>query len=276
MKMLVETDTHIHTTVSDCCEDLQMTAENIAVSAWKRGLKMIAITDHIWANTAVPCNEFYKVHPEDKLVKHAESIRKGEYPIPVLAGCEADMRAPGEFGITKESREKFDLVLLSSDHFHMTKFVEQAESDTPAAWAKQMMRFFRSAANSGLADILVHPMFLIGHVEHYDKAIGTIPDSELLEMFAEAAEKRVAMEINTAVVASAKRGEFSEETMIRLFSLAKLAGCKFTFGSDAHNISDFDSFSLAETFAEKLELTKNDLFDFSNILTLAKEKKGGK
>ena len=29
MKMLVETDTHIHTTVSDCCEDLQMTAENI-------------------------------------------------------------------------------------------------------------------------------------------------------------------------------------------------------------------------------------------------------
>lgn len=272
--MKVKTDTHIHTFLSNCCSDPEMNVDAIVKSSVDRGLELIAITDHLWANPAVPCNGFYDLHPLKNLEQQMKEIRGKDYPIPVLAGCEADMCAPGKFGITPEVRDMFDFVTLASDHFHMIYFMEQAESETPEAWAKQMVRFFRSAVTSGLCDVLVHPVYICGHMPIYDKAVAAVPDEEFLEIFGEAASRNVGLELNSAVLAGIGKQEYTAETADRIFRLAKKAGCKFVFGSDAHKMADFDIFHLAEETANRAGLTEDDLYDFTPILKRAEAKRG--
>ena len=43
------------------------------------------------------------------------------------------------------------------------------------------------------------------------------------------------------------------------FAIAKECGCKFTFGSDAHNIANLASHNNAEYLSTLLSLTENDL-----------------
>lgn len=262
--MKITIDSHFHTTLSDCCSDPAMTVENVAKHLASRGFQLIAVTDHIWDNSAITPNNFYKLHPACNILKQAQHIRAGKFPLKVLAGCEADMRAPGEFGITQSLREKLDLVIMASDHFHMHKFVEQPNPVTPENVGRLILKFFRSAATSGLADVLAHPLFPCGFVQLYDRAVATISDDEFLEICGEAAFRGVAMEINSSILRTAVDNHCSPETTERIFTLAKQAGCRFTFGSDAHQMTTFDDIALSEHFADRIGLTEADLFDFSD------------
>ncbi|MBQ6473113.1 MAG: PHP domain-containing protein [Victivallales bacterium] len=255
-------DTHIHThALSDCCEDPLMTIENIARLLASRGFRAMAVTDHVWDNPAIPCNEFYRLHPARGVLKQCAEIHSGKYPLKVLAGCEADMRAPGEFGITPALKEKLDLVILSTNHFHMREFVEQPRPATPANLGKSMAAFFRSGVCSGLADILAHPLFPIGYEELFDQTIATFSDEELVALCGEAAIRKIALEINAGVLHSIEKHGCSQESYLRIFTLARQIGCRFTFGSDAHCLADFDEIQRCETFAKQAGITPSLLID---------------
>ena len=117
--MKIDIDTHIHTELSKCCSDPGRSPESVAVELSARGFRLIAITDHFWDNPAYPANWWLLRHPRSDAEEQAAHIRSGHFPIRVLASCEADMKGVGCIGITPESKELFDFVSVSADHFQL-------------------------------------------------------------------------------------------------------------------------------------------------------------
>lgn len=258
-------DLHIHTTLSECCTDPEQTPEKlIEFLANEKHLHKIAFTDHIWDNPDHPGSTWYAPQTSVPILKQkARFAGRSDLPLNVLFGCEADMQTPEIFSITPEIKAQMDLVLLASDHFHMKSFVAQPEDQTPSALAKHMMTFFRAAAVSGLADILVHPLWPYSFEPVYADAVALISENELTESLRMAAENHVAMELNGSVIAKkAIADPANRDAYLRIMSAAKTAGCKFTFGSDSHNRSQFELMAETARFAVEAGITAADLSPF--------------
>ena len=242
-------DLHIHTVNSRCCSDPEQTVERVAARLAARGFRRIGFTDHFWRHPTVPPSPFYQAQDGRAILELKARVRELALPLEVLVGGEADMVAPGVFGVDAAFREQLDYLLLSSDHFQNRGFVQPPAEVSPRGIARQLVEFFRSAARSGLADILSHPFYPYSYTEFYDEAVALLSDSQLLDLFGEAAAHQVALEINRCVIPDPARGSvFSPETPQRLFTLAREAGCRFTLGSDAHRASDFAIYPQLEAF----------------------------
>ena len=257
--MKIDFDTHIHTNVSKCCQDPDRTPLKAAEILSRKGFRLIAVTDHLWDNPAVAPNNWLRRHPREELEEAVDAMRKTVFPIKVLASCEADMQGPGRIGITPEFKEKLDFVSVASDHFQLRDFTDQPTPATPENMASLMMAMFRDAVRSGLADVLLHPLFTESYHEIYDRTVACVGDSELFDALSEAAERRVALEINCGVLSVQRKGAFSMETLYRIFETAKKAGCLFTVGSDSHCDEHFELYHLAEKFTDRLGITAEDI-----------------
>ena len=259
--MYICADLHIHSTLSACCSDPEQLVSSRVPFLAEKGLKKIAFTDHIWNNPAVPPSPWYAPQDGTAILKLADEIRNSSYPIPVLAGCEADMIAPDKIGITKEFCEKMDLVLLATDHFHMNGFMIDLPPCEADKMAPYMMKFFRAGATCGLADILVHPLCPLGpYLKILPQIMENITDSELDESLRMAAENNVALELNGSCIATTEKLGISD-CYLNTMKAAKKAGCKFSFGSDAHNLKEFDFHDAVSRFADALALTEDDLHE---------------
>jgi len=259
-------DLHVHTYLSDCCSDkAHQTPANILRRAQELGLNTIGFADHVWVNPKLPPSEWYRNQGAGQIVKLRHDLETIEYPGRVMVGCEAETIAPGKFGITRAFADSLDYVLLACSHLHMAGFVEQPASRTPRAVADQLIRLFRSAVQSGLADIMPHPFLPLGYLDLYEAAIAAISDEEFLDVFLLANEYGVAIEITTAFLPPSKRGFENEagwniDTPMRMLTLASQAGCKFTFGSDAHQLDDMKLLPQLQLFVDALGLTPQDLW----------------
>ncbi|MCK4983586.1 MAG: PHP domain-containing protein [Victivallaceae bacterium] len=272
--MIFFSDMHIHSFASVCCQDERQTPENIVPLLAGKGYKKIGFTDHVWISKDVEPSHFYKTQNGERHLELFDFIRSCRWEIEVLVGCETDMIAPGVFGITPEFKEKMDYVVMATDHFHMTNFVQLPEEETPECLARHMLKFFISAAKSGIPDILVHPFFPYGYVELYDKSIASLPDAELLDAFSIAASNNIGIEINKCYLPKPQLDRcFSLETPMRILTLAKQAGCTFTIGSDAHNIESFDVLDKLQSLAESLDLSEKNIHPLAKIRKLKKVKK---
>ncbi len=260
--MKIEADLHIHTTLSACCSDSTQTPENLKRYLPELGIRRFALTDHVWANPAIPPSAWYRPQNGDAILKLKNIFAEKN----ILTGCEAEMQAPGVFGITPDFREKMDIVLIASDHFHMKEFVQQPAEKTPQAIAKHMMDFFRSAAYSGLADILCHPLWPYSFTDVYPECIAALSDGELEDAFGLAAENNAALELNGTVIRKAYSfGPAWVDAMRRIFLLAKDAGCKFTPGSDSHDRERFSVYEDIRIFADEAGITDNDLAEICKV-----------
>jgi len=257
--MKIDIDTHIHTELSKCCQDPGRTPESVADELSQRGFRLIAITDHFWDNPAYPPNQWLIKHPRGPAEVQAKHIRNAHFPIRVLASCEADMQGVGRIGITPESKAVFDFVSVAADHFQLRDFVDQPNPPTPENMARLMIDMHLDAVRSGLADVLLHPMFASSYDSIYDKTMECISDAELFDVLAETAAHDVVMEINCGLLKGCDTGRFSMDTLIRLFETAKKAGCKFTIGSDSHCPAHFQLYGLAEDFTNRIGLTEDDI-----------------
>ncbi len=232
--MFIDHDLHVHTYLSSCCGDkVNQVPRSILALAVEMGISTIGFADHVWSNPLVPPSNWYRPQDETQIDRLRKDLSEISTPVRVLVGCEADMVAPGRFGITEEFAMKLDFVLLSCSHFHMKDFVEQPASNEPRDVACHLLSFFRSGVKSGLATSIAHPFVPCGHRE-YDKIIAAISDHEFEDALGLAAENKVGLEITTGFIPSGEGCSFSLETPLRILSLARKAGCKFTFGSDAH------------------------------------------
>jgi len=234
--MKIDHDSHVHTYLSACCKEKETHRPAAILSrAETMGVKTIGFADHLWVNPDLTPSDWYRPQDESQIARLRADLSLISTNVRVLVGCETEMIAPGKFGITPEFAESLDFVLLPCSHFHMTTFVAQPEGNTPRDLADHMLAFFRSGVTSGLPTSIAHPFVPLGRLDQLDDAVGTISDAEFLDAFGLAAEQGVALEVTVSYLPAEPGSPFSMETPVRFLSLARQAGCKFTFGTDAHS-----------------------------------------
>ncbi len=251
--MKIEHDLHIHTYLSSCCVEKELqTPKNIISLAEKMGMKTIGFADHLWMNPSIPANDWYKPQDENQITRLKQNLSTIKTGVRVLVGCEADTMGPGKFSITKEFAKTLGYVLLSCSHIHLDNF-DQPKSLAPRDMAEHLVKMFLSGVESGIPTAIAHPFALFGPLHgRSDGLISTLSDTELFDMFSVAKKNKVAIEINAAAVAL--RSE-----PVRLITNAKKAGCKFTFGSDAHGPAGQRALLNLEPFLNKTGITEDDI-----------------
>lgn len=241
MKNLINYDIHLHTYLSKCCQQKDMTPTNIVKNAEGMGLEMIGFSDHIWTNHDLKPNGFYQGMHENQITNLKKDLKEVDTDLRILVGCEADTIAPGKFSITAKTAEDLDYVLLACNHLHIHDLIAQVAGDTSREIAEHQLLMFMSGASSGLATSIVHSFTAPPPI--FGKVVDAISDEEFLEAFGKAAENKVAIEITLGYLCGKHKdnpdAEYSWELDVpgRILTMAKKAGCKFTFGSDAHKLN---------------------------------------
>jgi len=258
--MRINHDIHVHTYLSECCHEKErQTPAAILALAEQMGVGTIGFADHMWLNPDLEPSDWYRPQDESQLTRLRGDLADISTPVRVLVGCEAEMIAPGKFGITRQFAEALDFVLLACDHFHMKDFVEQPPSDGPRDIARHMLKFFLSAVTSGLPTSIAHSFMPCGYEGQYDNAIAATSGVEFFDAFAVAAERGVGIEVTRAFLPSPTDGTFSIETPIRVLTIAKQAGCKFTFGTDAHDPEGQKCLPELEQLTTAVGITEEDI-----------------
>ncbi|MBQ9112973.1 MAG: hypothetical protein IJY08_05255 [Clostridia bacterium] len=94
--------------------------------------------------------------------------------------------------------------------------------------------------------------------EHRQDVLRRLSDEKLIESFRRAAALGVSMDVNlTAIYDTHPVLEGNE--MIRVLRMAKKAGCKFNFGTDAHSVEKLEWINRADEVAEHIGLCKDDM-----------------
>ncbi len=97
--------------------------------------------------------------------------------------------------------------------------------------------------------------------EIYRRVINLLPDDKLTECFRSAKALGVAIEINTGAF-KFPEDDWAHDPLIRVMKLAKAAGCKFTFGTDAHSLAGLDKIRRADDISRVVGITEDDLAGF--------------
>lgn len=261
MKYVIDHDLHIHSKLSPCSNDPMQTKERILQYAKQYGLKTICVTDHFW-DASIPCtNRWYR----GQNFGHIDSIN----PLPraedirFLFGCETDMDYTMQIGIAPEIIPKLDFVIIPTTHFHMRGFSIPEDVTTPAEKAEFWIRKLDAVLNMNLPFSKIGLAHLTCYLidqsrENYLRTLEFLDEAKLHVLFAKAAWKKVGIEINSFDM---KFPQAEQETVLRIYKIAKEEGCKFYLGSDAHHPQDLvDAIPLFQKAVDLLELTEYDKF----------------
>lgn len=271
--MKVNHDFHIHTNLSLCAPDKTGTVENYLISAKKHGLDKLGFANHFWGSEAGD-SQYYKtvkMNPENyyltqnydyisQIKPELEKCRCEEVKFYFGAECEYDPFKKS-IAVSKEHVESFDFLIVPNSHTHMMmpkSFYEPYEKHI-----EFMFDAFYDIINcefSKYITSIAHPFRAVA--PPYDRTIlnKMITDDQYKRAFDAAANKNIAMEINVFPIVKETPNDISTlDEDIRMFRLAKECGCKFTFGSDAHIISEHTNYSNADMVAEILGLNENDI-----------------
>ena len=262
--MAIRHDLHIHTTCSPCCSDQMQTPDRILIECQRLGLRKIGLADHVWLRADHTPGEWRGGAYSDlkKFRQRHTEETAGENHVTILYGCEADTLSPGVFSITKKFAQTVDYVIMAANHFHFRDTVMQPSQITPQAIGDHMLKMFQATVRSGMADIIPHVFMPMGYWQYYESAVAAISDAQFIEVFSEAAAGNIAIELSPVYLPppiGSLRQTWHLDTPLRVLALAKQAGCRFTFGSDAHNLSGLKRINAISLLIEKLKMEPVDL-----------------
>jgi len=152
----------------------------------------------------------------------------------------------------------------------MTPLMSEIKTDLHAYFAKQLVdSFYATVEHEDVLAIartlpvsIAHPFAPCGvpSKEHND-ILARIDDDTFTDMFTKAAKAGIYIEINLgAVLCPDWTLKYNE--MIRVMSLAKKAGCQFTFGTDSHKVKTLEEISLSSIVVDALNFTPDDIAEF--------------
>ncbi len=260
--MLIDHDFHVHTTLSSCCNDPKSTPENILEAAARAGLKSLAFTDHMWDSSVPGASKWYAPQDYEHIMQIRERLPEDHRGIRVLIGCETEYCGNGKVGISRATAEKLDFVLIPMSHLHMKGFTIAETITAPEDVAALMVQRFHEVLDLGLADAIAHPFLPLGFKEQVDEIVGLISDQQFLDCFGRAAELGVGIEVTTGFfpgLSSGEREGWHDSTFLRVLSLAKQAGCRFHFASDAHTLAGIGNVQNLAPYVAEIGLTREDL-----------------
>lgn len=240
MRFVIDHDMHIHSGLSLCSGDPTQNPASILAYGKRNGLKTLVLTDHYWdEDVKKEPFEFYDVHNTAHIapalpLPQAEGMR-------FLFGVETDMDKYGTIGVAKEHFDRFAFVIVPHTHLHMDGFTIDAIDDNVPARARLWVSRFEMLLKAdipfhkvGLAHMTCSLMAPRNKRDHID-ALNMISDTAMTDLFKEAAKVGMGIELNFPHQEYVDQGEFAVESHLRPYRIAKDAGCKFYFGSDAHH-----------------------------------------
>lgn len=262
MKYLFDHDLHTHSYISLCSGDSSQTSERILGYAENNKLKTLCLTNHFWdENVCGGDIDFYKkqnfAHVADaKPLPEKDGVK-------FLFGCETDMNKHLRIGISQNSFEKFDFVIIPTTHFQLSGFTIPDTVKTPKDKAECWIERFNAVLDMdlpfrkiGIAHLTCRLMDSC--VENYLEILTLLQDSDLNYLFEKAAKNGVGIELNARDM---KFLESEAEIVLRPYKIAKSKGCKFYLGSDAHHPHELISAKpYFERCIDKLNLTEDDKF----------------
>ncbi len=235
---MIPHDLHLHTNLSLCAKR-DVTVADYARIAKDYGIPVIAITDHMW-DAAIPggFTDFYKKQPYEHILASKPEIEAIKDGPRILFGCETDVDMHGVVGISREVASQLDILLVPNSHTHMHGFT--IPDETAADVVKHgafMVKKFMQILESPVAEYITaipHPFAAVACPKK-DEVFNSISDKDLIDCFVAARQAGIAMEINTSGYGKKEKQDFKTWAFLRLFVLAREAGCTFTIGSDAHS-----------------------------------------
>lgn len=254
MKFQFDHDLHIHSFLSSCCKDPQQTKEAILEYALKNHLSTICITDHYWDSAVPGASPWYEKQPFEHIAQikplpQADGVR-------FLFGCESEMDRNMTLGLPPERFDDFDFIIIPTTHMHMPFVRDEDDDGMPQTradlWVKRLDAFLHKDLpfrKIGIAHLACTLILSKKTREEYLETLDLIPTAEMERLFARAAEVGVGIELNKDDMSFA---DDEADRVLRMFRIAKAAGCKFYLGSDSHSLSYFEDAN--EVFSRAIDL----------------------
>lgn len=232
-------DLHCHSSLSACCADKRMTPERILRHAEEAGYETICLTDHLWDSAVPGASGWYA--PQN--IEHVRSA----LPLPQAPschfyfGCETELPVNGVPALAREHFDLFDFVVIPVNHMHMAGLVRAEGIDTPEKMAVNIENRLENLLERnlpfrkiGLAHLTIGLMFREGRIADVMHAMS---EARLLRIMKGYAAAGTGIELNATA--------FSEMTdrpddILKIYRIAKEAGCRFYCSSDAHSVEAMD------------------------------------
>lgn len=259
---LCRADLHLHTNLSFCAPKETQIASYLPLCE-AEGITTLGISNHLYATEPMIGDMTYLDYALQAR-REIEHLRSGT-DIRFLLGCESEL-FPGQMpGLRAEDAHHFDYVLIAASHmFNWIRMYDGIDLSTPDKVRAVMVDQFCRACRLDY-DIPVgicHPLYPIC-CPWEQEVVDGLTDETLADCFSLAAARGVSIEIHACLYRNGtKRDEEGlSPSYLRLLSAAKACGCKFHFGSDAHDPKMFGGVHtrLARA-AERIGLTEDDLW----------------
>lgn len=253
-------DIHQHSCLSTCSSDPKMTPKAMLSHAIENDYDTICITDHVWDPLISGASNFYKSQDIDHI--------RQSLPLPshdnvrFCFGCETEYLGGDKLGLAESSFDLFDFIVIPVNHFHMKDFTRPSNINTAKMVANLMLTRLEELQKLNL------PWEKVG-IPHFTTTLvykeGNIADvfdhmseNRLLNIFEFFADNKTGIELNAYNFNPGWEEYF--DILLRPYQLAKQAGCKFYFASDAHSVEGLPIKERLLPIANALGLTAKDLY----------------
>lgn len=268
---MITSDIHIHTNLSLCAKE-DATLERYIEKAKKENLKVIGISNHLWDNAVSGASNWYTPQNLEHVLRLKELLPENREidGIKVLFGCETEFTYEGKLCLAEQNFEHFDYVLLPHSHTHMKVVVPQERVADVKEHAKYLMDSFMKAITHPLSRRIVsiaHPFVPGTKYDIYNEVQSYIPNSYLFEAFSVAKENGVAIEVNGSCLIYMPDRDIPKCEYVRIYSIAKECGCKFTYGSDSHDVNSDIKLATVEGFMDMCEIGNSDMLSVEDVLS---------
>ena len=271
MNMFANHDYHIHTNLSSCCKDPTQTPDTILEYAVKNGYDSVCLTDHLWDSAVPGASKWYEPQNIEHVRKSLPFPKKDG--IKVYFGCETEFCGGNKLGLARENFDLFDFVQIPINHMHMKGFVRPAD----VVSVEQMVQLIPQRLEElleldlpwekvGIPHLTTRHMFSEGDME---SLLMGLDESRMMRIFDICAKRRIGIELNASCFEPRKDNpeiwpwKENPAAWLRLYKMAKKAGCLFYCGSDSHSSNRFEMNTIKQYLTEvveALELTENDRY----------------
>jgi len=259
---MIKSDMHLHTNLSRCAP-VDTTIMTYLPYCKQEGLHKIGIANHIYESYDNKRGIYHLLEIKNQLkdIDNKDNIQ-------ILIGGEAETVLHMEPTISYDEARELDYLQLGASHvLNIMHYYEKYDLSTPKKLRDLTIELFYHACSLEypIPTIICHPLYPICS-PYQEEIIASISDNELVDCFTYANKMGKIIELHADVYRTdtSLNEHGLSDTYLRINRVAKSCGCKFSFGTDSHRITDFLGYhKKLEKAAELIGLTEDDIADIA-------------
>lgn len=252
-------DYHIHTQLSRCSSDPEMTVQRIIETAREMHLTEICLTDHCWdARIPVP-HPWYMGQNVESIERNLPIAQPDD--LEVFFGCETEYLGGKRLGLHPDSFKRLDHVNIPMTHFHMEGLVRPRTVQTPEQYARLIEERLRELTEVDLPEGrcgIAHISFTFQKGEALIQTYEELSADALYKSFCQCRRRGIAIEINAGCFEDG--WEENRELFLKIYRVALDAGCKYYLSSDAHHPAELWNLMRLVKVVEALGLSESNRY----------------